>query len=248
MFSVSIVWDGENNIQQQATGYPPVEPAIAIRAVALDMDGLLLNTEDLYQEVSQILMERRGKIYREEVRKKMIGLPAPQAFGVLIEHEALKDTWQELQRETDELFEGMLEERLGTMPGVEELIRAIETTGLPRCVATSSTQSFATKALQHVGILDKLDFVITAEEVGRGKPHPDIYLRAAQRMGIEPHEMLVLEDSDTGTKAGVAANARVVSVPNAHTQHGTFTGAVFIADTLHDHRIYQLLTQRPNLG
>jgi beta-phosphoglucomutase-like phosphatase (HAD superfamily) len=97
-----------------------------IQAVAFDMDGLLLNTEDLYEEVGQILLQRRGKPYREEVRQRMIGLPAPEAFGVVIEHEGLTDTWQELQKETDEIFEGILEERLRLMHGVEEFLQAIE--------------------------------------------------------------------------------------------------------------------------
>ena len=70
-----------------------------IDAVAFDMDGLVLNTEDLYGEVGQIMMKQRGRTYRDEVRRAMIGLPAPQAFGVLIEAESLTETWQELQEE-----------------------------------------------------------------------------------------------------------------------------------------------------
>lgn len=213
-----------------------------IEAVALDMDGLLLNTEDLYQEVCQTLMARRGKKYDEDVRRKMIGLPAPLAFGVLIEYGGLTDTWQQLQEETDALFEGILEARLEPMEGVAKLMETIQTHGLPRCVATSSTTSFATKVLDQVGLLSQLDFVITAEQVGKGKPHPDIYLAAAQRMGVSPEVMLVLEDSETGTKAGVTAGANVISVPNAHTRHGRFEGARFIAETLRDARIYAWLS------
>jgi HAD superfamily hydrolase (TIGR01509 family) len=213
-----------------------------IEAVALDMDGLLLNTEDLYQEVCQTLMARRGKRYDEEVRRKMIGLPARLAFGVLIEHGGLKDTWQQLQEETDALFEGILDSRLEPMPGVAQLMETIRAHGLPRCVATSSTTNFATKVLDQVGLLSQLDFVITADQVGKGKPHPDIYLAAAQRMGVSPDAMLVLEDSETGTKAGVTAGANVISVPNEHTRHGQFEGARFIAETLQDARIYAWLS------
>lgn len=213
-----------------------------IEAVALDMDGLLLNTEDLYQEVCQTLMARRGKRYDEEVRRKMIGLPARLAFGVLIELGGLKDTWQQLQEETDALFEGILDSRLEPMPGVAQLMETIRAHGLPRCVATSSTTSFATKVLDQVGLLSQLDFVITADQVGKGKPHPDIYLAAAQRMGVSPDAMLVLEDSETGTKAGVTAGANVISVPNEHTRHGQFEGARFIAETLQDARIYAWLS------
>ena len=112
-----------------------------ILAVALDMDGLMLNTEDLYEQVGHILMQRRGKSYREEVRKKMIGLPARHAFGVLIEDEGMSDSWQELQQETDEIFETILPTQLATMRGLNDLLDYLDELGLRRCVATSSTQS-----------------------------------------------------------------------------------------------------------
>jgi HAD superfamily hydrolase (TIGR01509 family) len=215
-----------------------------IEAIAFDMDGLLLNTEDLYGEVGEILMGRRGRAYREEVRQRMIGLPAPQAFGVLIAAEGLQETWQALQRETDEIFEELLPTRLALMPGLEELLDHVESQSLPRCVATSSTRSFATKALTQVGIFDRFDFVLTAADVPRGKPHPDIYEEAARRMGVDAGSMLVLEDSPTGTRAGVSAGAYVVSVPNAHTQYGPFDGARWVADTLRDERIRKLFVRR----
>lgn len=212
-----------------------------IRGVAFDMDGLLLNTEDLYEDVGKELMRRRGKLYREEVRKQMIGLPAPNAFGVLIEQEGLSESWQELQRETDAIFEQILEQQLALMHGVEEILGIVEEQGLPRCVATSSTKKFAERALKLVGIWSRMDFVITAEDVPRGKPHPDIYEAAAARMGIKTEQMLVLEDSEHGTAAGVAAKAIVISVPNQHTRHGTFQGASAVAANLRDPQIQNLL-------
>lgn len=212
-----------------------------VRGVAFDMDGLLLNTEDLYEQVGKTLMRRRGKEYRDEVRKQMIGLPAPKAFGVLIEEEGLEATWQQLQKETDDIFNDILQEQLKTMKGVEEILRIVEAKGLPRCVATSSTRSFATQVLHQTQLLSRMDFVITAEDVPRGKPYPDIYEVAAARMGIETCDMLVFEDSEHGTAAGVAAKAIVISVPNQHTQHGNFEGAHHVADTLLDPRIQELL-------
>lgn len=221
------------------TGYPPPNPSI--RGVAFDMDGLILNTEDLYELVCGILMQRRGKTYREEVRNQMIGLPAIKAFGVLIEAEGLSESWQELQQETDDVFETILDTHLGTMPGVDDIFREIDSLGLPRCVATSSTQSFARRVLGQTGILDQIDFLITAEDVRQGKPNPDIYIAAAQRLGIDVTTMLVLEDSQTGTKAGVDSGAYVISVPNKHTEHGSFVGAKLVANTLLDPIIYSVI-------
>jgi len=212
-----------------------------IQAVALDMDGLMLNTEDLYEQVGHILMERRGRLYRDSVRNQMIGLPAEKAFGVLIREEEMKETWQELQKETDEIFHTILPTQLATMKGLEKLLDYLDEKKMARCVATSSNRDFATKALTLVGVLKRVDFIMTAEDVPRGKPHPDIYLAAAAKMLVPIENTLVLEDSPTGTKAGVAAGAYVVSVPNEHTKHGPFDGSQWIADTLNDQRIYDLL-------
>ena len=68
----------------------------------------MLNTEDLYGQVGHLLMQRRGKTYRDEVRHQMIGLPAPEAFGVLIREEGLSESWQDLQSETDDIFDTIL--------------------------------------------------------------------------------------------------------------------------------------------
>jgi HAD superfamily hydrolase (TIGR01509 family) len=219
-----------------------------ITSVAFDMDGLLLNTEDLYNDVGEILMQRRGKLYRDSVRKRMIGLPAPQAFGVLIEAESLTETWEELHDETLVIFEEILPTRLALMPGVKELLKLVESLNLPRCVATSSSREFAEKALQQVGVLSHLEFVLTAADVPRGKPHPDIYLESAKRMSRDISSMLVLEDSPNGTRAGVSAGAYVVSVPNVHTEGGDFTGAQWIANTLQDERLSQVLNYREKRG
>lgn len=232
------------DIQRESDKLSTAKGNNTISAVAFDMDGLMLNTEDLYSEVGHILMQRRGKTYRDFVRNQMIGLPAPEAFGVLIREESMRESWQELQRETDDIFESILPTKLATMLGLVDLMDYLDELGLRRCVATSSTQSFARKALSLVGMIDRVDFVITAEDVVKGKPHPDIYLAAASRLSVAIENLLVLEDSPTGTKAGVAAGAYVVTVPNEHTKHGSFEGCQWIAETLRDERIYELLANR----
>jgi beta-phosphoglucomutase-like phosphatase (HAD superfamily) len=95
--------------------------------------------------------------------------------------------------------------------------------------------------LLQVGVLSHLDFVLTAADVPRGKPFPDIYQESAKRMRAEVSTMLVLEDSPNGTRAGVSAGAYVVSVPNEHTLGGDFAGAQWIANTLQDERLSKLL-------
>jgi pseudouridine 5'-phosphatase len=121
-----------------------------------------------------------------------------------------------------------------------ELLNKLDELDIRRCVATSSTPTFASRALGQLGLLDRMDFVMTAHDVERGKPHPDIYLASAVKLGVAVENMLVLEDSPKGTQAGVTSGAYVVSVPNQHTKGGSFDGCRWIADTLHDVRIHAL--------
>ncbi len=212
-----------------------------IRAVAFDMDGLMVNTEELYFEVGQTLLRRRGREFTDRLRRGMMGLPGPQAFALMIEQEELKDTPETLARESDEVFAAMLPDRLRPLTGLFELLDALDARQLPRCVATSSPLSFANVVLEGVCVLSRVDFVITAEHVAKGKPHPDIYLGAAQKLAVLPCEVLVLEDSQHGSRAGVASGACTVAVPGEHSRDHDFAGVHFVADSLADERIYQLL-------
>lgn len=95
--------------------------------------------------------------------------------------------------------------------------------------------------LQKLDLLSHFQFALTAEDVTHGKPHPEIYLKAAERLGVAPSEMLVLEDSETGTRAAASAGAVVVSVPNRHTSYGDFSMSHLTVDSLLDERLYALL-------
>jgi HAD superfamily hydrolase (TIGR01509 family) len=222
------------------SGIAPEWPA-RIQAVAFDLDGLMLNTEDLYFQVGCRILEKRGKTFRNEVRRKMMGLPAQKAFELMIAEESLHDNWLDLQRESDEIFEEILATQVAPMPGLLALLDQLDQAKTPRCVATSSRKAFAEKALGYVDVLPRVDFIVTAEHVERGKPFPDIYLLAAERMGVSPSSMLVLEDSGHGTRAGVTAGACVIAVPGPHSADQDFSGAFHVACRLDDPRVLELV-------
>ncbi len=201
----------------------------------------MLNTEDLYYEVGSILLQRRGKTFTDALRRGMMGLPAQKAFELMIEHESLSVAWQDLQRESDEIFEMLLPQKVALMPGLVSLLDRLDATGRPRCVATSSRMTFVNRALSLTGIAQRFDFIVTAEHVPRGKPFPDIYLRSAEKFGIPPQSLLVLEDSANGAKAGVTAGACVVAVPGAHSADHDFSGVYDIVPRLDDERLMEQL-------
>lgn len=212
-----------------------------IRGVMFDMDGLLVNTEELYQDVGSELLRRRGRSFEPELLDAMMGRPQQVSLAIMIDWHGLDDTVETLATETRAIFVSLLESRLEPMPGAVQLVEAIATRGLPRGVATSSGPDFAHDVLGRVGLLDRFGFVLTSADVVHGKPDPEIYLAAARRLAISPAEMLVLEDSQAGCRAAVAAGAVAVAVPGGHSRRHDFAGAHFVAESLRDPRIYRLL-------
>lgn len=221
---------------------PAVVPAAApIRGVVFDLDGLLVNTEELYQDVGSELLRRRGRSFEPDLLDAMMGRPQQVSLSIMIDWHGLDDTVETLATETREIFVSLLDSRLEPMPGAVQLVETIALRGLPRGVATSSGPEFAHDVLGRVGLLEQFDFVLTSADVVRGKPDPEIYLAAARRLAVDPREMLVLEDSQTGCRAAVAAGAAAVAVPGGHSRRHDFSGARFIAESLRDPRIYALL-------
>lgn len=212
-----------------------------IEAVAFDLDGLLVNTEELYQHVGAELLRRRGKSFEPDLLDAMMGRPQQVSLKIMIEWHGLADTIEMLATETGEIFVSLLDTQLRTMPGALELLDLLDAQGIARGVATSSGPDFAHDVLGRMGIRDRFAFVLTSADVTHGKPDPEIYQTAARRLAVDPGAMLVLEDSQAGCKAAVAAGAVAVAVPGGHSRRHDFAGARFIADSLADPRIRSLL-------
>jgi HAD superfamily hydrolase (TIGR01509 family) len=211
------------------------------RAVVFDLDGLMFNTEELYQFVGGELLRRRGHVFTAELLDRMMGRPGKIALAIMIEHHGLEATVEQLTAETDEIFPGILDEKLAPMPGLVELLSRLEAAGIPKAIATSSRRSFVDDVLGRFDLGRRFRFILSAEDVVEGKPDPEIYLTAAKRHGVLPSQMLVLEDSQNGCRAAVRAGAVAVAVPGGHSRRHDFTGAALVADSLADRRIYELL-------
>ncbi len=108
-------------------------------AVVFDMDGLMFNTEDIYTAVGMELLRRRGHEFTSELKNEMMGLQPQPSFEMMIRRCNLPDTWQELADESNRLFLSFLEGRIVALPGLLELLAALERAGLPKAIATSSS-------------------------------------------------------------------------------------------------------------
>ncbi|MEM6364431.1 MAG: HAD-IA family hydrolase [Planctomycetota bacterium] len=214
-----------------------------IKGIALDMDGLLFDTEGLYFRVGEILLERRGHRFTHELQQRMMGRVGLDAIAQMIQMHALADAPEDLLAESDDLYADLLTGGVEPMPGLDGWMQHLVESRLPFGVATSSRRRFTDRLLPTMPWADQLAFVLTGDDVNQGKPNPEIYLRAASKLMIEPEHLLVLEDSGNGTASAVAAGAITVSVPNANTANHDFSGATLIADNLSDPRLLQLINR-----
>ncbi|MGA2034271.1 MAG: HAD-IA family hydrolase [Thermoguttaceae bacterium] len=212
--------------------------------VVFDLDGLMFNTEEIYTVVGTELLRRRGFEFTPALKDAMMGLRPQPSFEMMIRWCGLPETWEALADESNALFLELLRDRLAPMPGLFDLLSALETAGIPKAIATSSSRALAQACLEPLDLLPRFRFVLTAEDIIHGKPDPEIYLQAAARFGIAPPEMLVLEDSQNGARAAVAAGAVTVAVPGAHSSTHDFSGVALVAGSLADPRLYRVIGVR----
>ena len=213
----------------------------APRAVAFDLDGLMFNTEDLYWHVGTELLRRRGYEFDKELNDAIMGRPPRVCFDLMIERHSLDDTWEQLQAESEGIFLRLLKKGVSPMPGLLELLDALEAAGIPKAICTSSSRKILRAVLAPYRMEPRFRFSLTAADITRGKPDPEIYLKAAERFEVCPEEVLVLEDSQTGCRAAAAARTFAVAVPNGPSLDHDFTTASLVIQSLADRPLWEML-------
>lgn len=213
-------------------------------AVAFDMDGLMFETESVYWRSAVELLGRRGYEYTQELCDEIMGRPPEYCFRRFIEIFSLPEDWRTLQRESEDIFISLLKDGYNTQPGLYELLDELDARGIPRCVCTSSARRVVTEVLKKDGIGDRMDFIITSDDITRGKPDPEAYLKAASRFGVAPASMLVLEDSSAGAASSAAAGSPCCMLRAPHNFNADFSGAAAVVERLDAPALYALLAPR----
>jgi HAD superfamily hydrolase (TIGR01509 family) len=214
-------------------------------AVIFDNDGLTLDTEHTWTRAEAALYARYGTEFTLDHKREMLGTSGEKSALTMERHLGQPGRGDELRVELRELVHAELD---GTgvepMPGALELLDALRASGVPVGLATNSGREFATRALRAAGIYDHFDAVVSAEDVARPKPAPDVYVAAAEAIGADPQACVALEDSQTGVAAAKAAGMTVIGVPS-------FPGidldaADLVVPSLRDPRVWELLElERP---
>ena len=184
------------------------------KAVIFDMDGVLIDARDWhYHALNDALQIFDSAISREEHLGRFNGLPTRVKLQMLSEEGRLPTYLHPIIEEIKQ--ERTLREAASLcFPRIEHLLMMswLKSQGLKLAVATNSIRRTSSTMLTFAGLMDYLDILVTNEDVERAKPHPDIYVKASASLGLDPSEVLVVEDHDYGVQAASSAGCRVVQV------------------------------------
>jgi HAD superfamily hydrolase (TIGR01509 family) len=183
-------------------------------AVIFDLDGVLADSEPWWNQIDAKLLAEYGVSYRGEYHRNVLGVSYRLAVEFYKNAFHISASVEELMRRRGEIATDFFANRVGLFPFAKMTLEQLREMKLPLAVATSSVSASARPLLDRTGIRSLFSVVITGDEVQQGKPHPDIYLRAAEKLGISPEACLVIEDSLAGIAAGKAANMRVAAIPD----------------------------------
>jgi HAD superfamily hydrolase (TIGR01509 family) len=184
-----------------------------IDAVVFDLDGLLLDSEHLWDEVREELTRERGGRWHDRAQADMMGMSSVEWSRYMHEQLDLQESPEELSEEVVRRMEARYRERLPLIPGAREAVERIAARW-PLGLASSSNRPLIDLALEVSGLASFFRATVSSEEVARGKPAPDVYLEAARRLDVDPTRAAAIEDSHNGILSAAAARMRVVAIPN----------------------------------
>lgn len=186
-----------------------------MKAILWDMDGTLVDSEPLWGIATYRMSEKMGRRITPEIRALTVGGTTGNTVSVCAEYAGLKLSKEEHQQWVQWMFQQMetlLAEELQFKPNVPELLQQAREENIPMALVTNTARFLAEKALQTIG-KHNFAFTVCADEVNEGKPAPDLYLRAAQSLGVDPQQCLAIEDSTAGMMSAYNAGCRVLGIP-----------------------------------
>jgi HAD superfamily hydrolase (TIGR01509 family) len=184
-----------------------------IEAVVFDMDGVLIESEEVWDAIRAVYVRERGGRYDAEIQRAMMGMSSPEWSRYLHETAGVPDSPEEINAEVVRRLLEAYRTHLPLMPGAVDAVKRLAER-YPLAVASSSNRPIIDAVLETAGLEPYFQATVSSEEVPRGKPAPDVYLEAARRLGVEPERCAAVEDSHGGIRAAKAAGMFTIAFPN----------------------------------
>jgi HAD superfamily hydrolase (TIGR01509 family) len=186
-----------------------------IEAVVFDLDGVLLDSEQIWDEVREQLARERGGRWHEGAQRAMMGMSSTEWSQYMHDEIGLPESPDEISAEVVRRLEEQYRQHLPLLDGAVEAVERLAARW-PLGIASSSNREVIDLVLELSGLAPFFKVTVSSEEVARGKPAPDVYLEATRRLGVTPDRSAAIEDSENGIRAAKAAGMRVVAIPNPH--------------------------------
>ena len=184
-----------------------------IEAVVFDLDGVLVDTEELWDKARRQIAEERGGRWPEDGQRAMMGMSSQEWSPYMHEELGVPDPPEQISAEVVRRLEELYRERLPLIPGALDAVRRLAARW-PLAIASSSNRPIIDLFLELTGTADLFQATVSSEEVARGKPAPGVYLEAARRLGVDPGRAVAIEDSENGIRSAAAAGMHVIAIPN----------------------------------
>jgi len=186
-----------------------------IDAVVFDLDGVVVDTEQVWDEVREQLARERGGRWHDRAQRDMMGMSSTEWSTYMSDVIGLAEPPEEINREVVSRLATRYRRHLPAIPGASEAVARLAARW-PLGLASSSNRELIYLVLELLSVKDLFAAMVSSEEVARGKPAPDVYLEAAHRLGVDPAKTAAVEDSHNGILAAKAAGMRVLAIPNSH--------------------------------
>lgn len=203
-----------------------------IKAIIFDMDGVMIDSEPLWEKTERILLGRRNIDYSPDYRDQIVGLNQKDSGRLLINTFELNETIEEIISERVEILTAIYEKELEVVPGLIPLLSELRKNNYLLAVASSSPLRVIDFVLDMFSLHNYFSQVVSGECTENGKPHPDIYLHTAERLGVKPRECVAIEDSINGVKSAKAAGMFCIAVPDKRLSQEQFREADLIINSL----------------
>jgi HAD superfamily hydrolase (TIGR01509 family) len=184
-----------------------------IEAAIFDLDGVLLDSEEVWDAVREAFVRERGGRYDAEVQRAMMGMSSGEWPRYLHDSAGVPDEPEAINAEVVQRMLAAYRGYLPLVPGAVEAVRRLAE-AFPLGLASSSNRPLIDTVLELAGLTELFRATVSSEEVARGKPAPDVYLETARRLGVAPERCAAIEDSHAGIRSARAAGMRVLAIPN----------------------------------